>query len=125
MTVDFDYAVRFAAEWCDAWNSHDLDRILAHYAEDVIFSSPFIVHLTGDPSGRVHGREALRAYWAEGLRRLPDLRFEVLDVKVSVHSLVINYRNQTGDEVSEVLTLQDGLVVAGFGAYHGTALFRI
>ena len=29
----------FAIEWEAVWNSHNLDRILAHYAEDVIFRS--------------------------------------------------------------------------------------
>jgi len=29
-----------AAEWKEACNSHDLDRILALYREDVIFKSP-------------------------------------------------------------------------------------
>ena len=32
----------FAKEWIDAWNSHDLDRILAHYAEDIEISTPMI-----------------------------------------------------------------------------------
>jgi hypothetical protein len=31
--------------------------------------------------------------------------------------MVINYRNQGGAEVSEVLVLVDGLVVEGHGAY--------
>ncbi len=30
----------FAQEWLNAWNSHDLEAIMAHYAEDVIFYSP-------------------------------------------------------------------------------------
>lgn len=25
----------FAHEWIAAWNAHDLERILAHYADDV------------------------------------------------------------------------------------------
>jgi ketosteroid isomerase-like protein len=26
----------FAQDWIEAWNYHDLDRILSHYDEDVI-----------------------------------------------------------------------------------------
>ena len=29
-----DFVHRFAAEWIAAWNSHDLERILAHYTDD-------------------------------------------------------------------------------------------
>ena len=27
-------ANEFAAEWIEAWNAHDLDRILSHYTDD-------------------------------------------------------------------------------------------
>ncbi|MFD5037530.1 hypothetical protein ACFWNI_10565 [Streptomyces sp. NPDC058377] len=41
-------------------------------------------------------------------------------MRASVDSLVIDYRNQIGGRVSEVLTFREGLVVAGFGAYGET-----
>ena len=40
-----------AAEWKEAWNSHDLDRILTLYSEDVIFKSPRIRTVSGEESG--------------------------------------------------------------------------
>ncbi|MFE7354455.1 nuclear transport factor 2 family protein [Streptomyces sp. NPDC057543] len=118
--MDLEFARAFAAQWEDDWNSHDLDRVLAHYHEDVTFSSPVMARFTGDPSGTVHGREALRRYWAAALERIPELKSEVVDVRASVHALVIDYRNQIGGRVSEVLTFRDGLVVSGFGAYGET-----
>ena len=41
----------FAQEWIAAWNSHDLDRILSHYAEDVEVTSPLVEMIMGP--GRV------------------------------------------------------------------------
>jgi hypothetical protein len=46
MTIDDARA--FAAEWIAAWNSHDLDRILSHYAGDIVFLSPFAQQLVGN-----------------------------------------------------------------------------
>jgi ketosteroid isomerase-like protein len=70
----------FVAEWMDAWNSHDLDRILAHYADGVEYFSPFIAQLAepGGPGadGRLEGKEAVRAYFAAALSRNPDLHFD-------------------------------------------------
>jgi len=34
-------------EWIDAWNSHDLNRIMAHYCDDVELVSPIVIKLTG------------------------------------------------------------------------------
>jgi ketosteroid isomerase-like protein len=115
--VDLEFSQRFAREWAADWNTHDLERILAHYTDDIVFASPRIVSLLGDPSGQVQGKEALRAYWAEGLRCLPDLHFTVEDVRASVDTVVINYRNERGQAVAEVLTFRGDLVCRGFGAY--------
>jgi ketosteroid isomerase-like protein len=56
------FAEAFAANWIDAWNRHDIDAILSHYSEDVIFLSPVAAQRVGH--GRVIGREALRSYWS-------------------------------------------------------------
>ncbi|WP_370468565.1 nuclear transport factor 2 family protein [Streptacidiphilus sp. P02-A3a] len=69
------------------------------------------------PERPAPGTAALRAYFAAGLRQLPDLHFTVEDVRVSVDAIVIGYRNERGQAVSEVLTFRDGLVCQGFGAY--------
>ena len=115
--MDLAAAEEYAAVWADDWNSHDLERVLAHYTEDVVWSSPGIARFTNDPSGRLRGREALRDYFTTALRQLPDLRFTVDHVRVSVDSIVIGYHNERGQAVSEVLTFRDGLICQGFGAY--------
>jgi hypothetical protein len=52
-----------------------------------------------------------------GFRQIPDLHFVIEGVYLGVRTLVINYRNQVGNRVCEVLTLDDGLVVEGHGTY--------
>jgi SnoaL-like domain len=73
--MDDTTAGRVARNWIAAWNSHDLDRILGHYTDDVVFTSPRITEFLGDPRGRVEGRDALRHYWATALAQLADLAF--------------------------------------------------
>lgn len=107
----------FAAEWCAAWNAHDLDRVLAHFHEDVTFTSPVAASLLPETGGVLRGKTALRAYWEEGLRRIPDLRFEIEAVFAGVDALVIRYRNQKGIGVAEVLVFEAGLVRRGHGTY--------
>ena len=73
-TLTQEFADAFAAAWFEAWNSHDLDRILEHYAQDVVFSSPFAIEFTGG-KGTVDGKAALRKYWSKALANFPDLKF--------------------------------------------------
>ncbi len=86
-------AESFAQEWLEAWNSHDLEAILAHYAEDVELTSPFVVQVLGDPSGTIKGKEHLRMYISMGLSMFPDLHFHLIQVFTGVSSLVLHYRS--------------------------------
>jgi ketosteroid isomerase-like protein len=110
--------IQFSTAWQAAWNAHDLDAVLAHFHDDVVFTSPVAAQLLPDSGGVVRGKEQLRAYWAEGLRVFPHLRFSVVDVFAGVTALVIQYRNQRGNVVDEVLVFgEDGLVIEGHGTY--------
>jgi hypothetical protein len=114
--MDHAEAQAFAQRWVEDWNAHDVDALLAHFTDDVVFTSPAAARLLGG-DGVVRGKEALRKYWAEGVRLIPDLRFEVLALYVGISTLVINYRNQAGGLVSEVLTFDGALVREGHGTY--------
>jgi ketosteroid isomerase-like protein len=107
----------FVDKWIVDWNGHDLDNLLEHFAEDVVFTSPVAAQLLSSSGGVVRGKAALRDYWAEGLRRVPDLHFEVLAIYIGVDTLVINYRNQRDSLVNEVLVFDGALVVEGHATY--------
>jgi SnoaL-like domain len=90
------FAERFAREWVAAWNSHDLERILAHYDDDFEMSSPIITTLVGEPSGSLRGKTAVGAYWAKALQSIPNLRFELLTALAGVNSVTVYYRGHRG-----------------------------
>ncbi|HVJ93683.1 MAG TPA: nuclear transport factor 2 family protein [Labilithrix sp.] len=96
MVVEAETARAFATAWIAAWNAHDLDRILEHYADNVEFASPYIVRIAGEPSGKLTGKPALRAYWAKGLAMLPDLHFTLTDTLVGVDTVTLVYRGHRG-----------------------------
>jgi hypothetical protein len=53
--VDRAFAERFAADWIDAWNAHDLGRVLLHYVDDFEMSSPLIIQIADEPTGTLRG----------------------------------------------------------------------
>ena len=105
--ISIKQAQQFAREWVDAWNSHDLDRILSHYADDFQMTSPFIVTMMNEPTGTIKGKEKVRAYWAQALERLPDLHFDLIEVLASVDSITIYYHAVLGKRAAEVLFFDD------------------
>jgi ketosteroid isomerase-like protein len=70
-----DEARGFAADWADAWNRRDIERVLAWFYEDVEFTSPTALAVMGIPT--VRGKGALRDYWTKALARLTSLRFTI------------------------------------------------
>lgn len=93
----------FANEWIAAWNGHDLEKILAHYADEIEFSSPFVIRLFNEPSGTIRGKERLRDYFAKGLAAYPDLKFELFHVLTSIQSVVLYYRSVKNLLAAEVM----------------------
>lgn len=109
--------IEFAREWEAAWNRHDLEAILKHFHEEVVFTSPVAKQIGFAPDGVVNGKAALRRYWTTGLALQPDIRFEVTAVYKGVDTLVIGFKNQKGMDRAEVLTFKDGLVTQGHGMF--------
>lgn len=78
--------------WKEGWNRGDVDTIMVPFAPDVVFSSPGISMLTGEPARTtIEGYDALRAYIASALRRTPGIRYELHDTYVGTDSIVLVY----------------------------------
>ena len=96
-----------AQEWLDAWNAHDPDRVVMHFADDVVVRSPVAERLRPGSNGVLRGKEAVLSYYRDGLAAVPDLRFTLVDVCVGVDDVTIVYRNQRDVLVTETLTFGD------------------
>ncbi len=118
--MDEQEARQFASEWVRAWNAHDLEQILAHYAQDVQFTSPFIVKLLGEPSGTIIGKDDLRVYFEKGLDTYPELRFELIDVLVGVDSVTLYYRSVKSMLAAEVMLFDESGKVTRVTAHYST-----
>ena len=120
--MDDERAQRWAEQWIDEWNRHDVDAVLAHFADDVEFSSPLVVQVMGHADGIVRGKDELRTYWTTALAARPDLRFELVDVQLGAGCLAVRYRNQAGQLATEIEVFDadgpDGEIVT-----HGWSLY--
>ena len=100
-------AQEFATEWIEAWTSHDLDRVLTHYADADEFFSPFGRQVFGNPNGEVCGKDELRKYFAKVLNAYPNLRFDLYTVFSGVKSLALCYCSVNNLLAAEVMLFDD------------------
>ena len=91
--LDDSVVARLARHWEEGWNGADLEVIMAPVADEVVFSSPFIPRLTGDPGqATIEGREALRSYLAASLERASDVRYTLDQALAGPQTVVLVYR---------------------------------
>jgi ketosteroid isomerase-like protein len=117
--VNREQAERLAEEWYAGWNAHNLERILSHYRDDVVFVSPFVADIAGRADGRLEGKEALRDYFGAALSRFPDLAFEPIALLVGVDSLVLHYRSVEDRLAAELMIVGDDGLVRESVAHYG------
>ena len=108
----------FAQEWIEAWNSHDLDVILSHYSEDFEITSPMIRVAIGIETGTLKGKAKVREYWAAALEKMPDLKFELVNVAESIDSIALYYKSVMGKMAIEIMFFdRDGKVNRAIAHY--------
>lgn len=108
--LDKAFVEVFAAEWVAAWNSHNLEAILSHYTNDFEMTSPVIIQVMGEPSGKLKGKENVGAYWAKALERLPDLHFDLITILWGVDTITLYYTGHRGFS-AEVFFLDENRMV--------------
>jgi len=111
-------AMALASAWIESWNRHDLDGIMAHYAEDVVFEANTVVRRWGRPDGRLSGAVELREHFRRGLELVPSLRFELEDVFTAPSGYAALYRRDNGNRVLDVVELNDESKAARVKAFY-------
>ena len=70
--MDHDQAMAMLEEITAAFDAHDLDGIMAHFADDAVFEAPRGPHPWGQ---RVEGHAAVRQAFAGRFSGIPDIRY--------------------------------------------------
>lgn len=97
----------FAHQWITDWNKHDVERIVAHYSDAVVFHSPLIPLLGFNENAVIDNKTDLRNYFQKGLVAYPDLYFKLHNVFVGVNTVVIYYTSVNERLASELMLLNN------------------
>jgi uncharacterized protein (TIGR02246 family) len=115
-------AEAYAKQWIEAWNRRDLDAVLSHFADDVVFVSPKAQAFVG--CSELHGKAELRAYWESALARITELQFTLDQVVVDDSRIAIVYHaglNGVTAHAIELLTFNEqGKTIRGEAFYGAT-----
>lgn len=108
----------FVHHWVQAFNDHDLDRIMTHYADELEFYSPLIPLLQFNSEGRISTKAELRRYFQIGLNTYPDLHFILHNYFTGINSVVIYYTSVNNRLAAETFQFNElGKVIKVYCQY--------
>jgi ketosteroid isomerase-like protein len=111
-----------ALKWFEAFNAHDLEKLLSLYDDNAEHYSPKLKVRRPETNGLVKGKAALRDWWKDSFDRLPRLRYEIKKLTADEEQVFMEYiRHVEGEEdlrVGEVLEIKNGKIVFS-RVYHG------
>lgn len=118
MKVTKQFAKNFADKWIHAWNNRNVEIIMSHYTNNIVFSSPLILKAQINDKGTIQGKSELRKYFERALEKNTDLNFELKHIMVGIKSITLIYIRNKTMLASEVMILNDeGKVVEGLSHY--------
>lgn len=113
---------QIASTWFEAFNEHNLEKLLALYDEQAQHYSPKLKVRLPETKGLIKGKAALREWWQDAFDRLPSLQYEVIKLTADDEQVFMEYRRHVAGEedlsVGEVLQIENGLIVFS-RVYHG------
>lgn len=108
--------------WFEAFNAHNLDKLLSLYDDEAQHYSPKLKIRIPETEGLITGKEALRAWWKEAFDHLPTLHYKVTSLTSNADRVFMEYIRSVENEskllVAEVLEIKQGKIIAS-RVYHG------
>lgn len=104
--------------WERGWNELDIDVIMEPFAPDVVFRSPFVPRISGDPAvSAIVGYDAVKQYMADSFTRATQgLRYSLDSTYIAPDSLVLLYRVHRPDGTEKPGA--DTMVIGADGLVH-------
>ena len=107
--------------WFEAFNKHDIEMLLDLYHNEAEHYSPKLKIHQPETNGLIKGKNALRNWWTDAFKRLPNLHYEVIKLTSDEEQVFMEYIRKTPGEadlrVGEVLEITHGKIVAS-RVYH-------
>jgi ketosteroid isomerase-like protein len=127
LEISEKFAKEHVDRWVAAWNSRDLEAVLAMYSDDIEFSSPKIKAVFPEAKeARVRGKKELRRYWSAALGKYPNIHFSPVGLAMNGDECFFEYVGTYGNTARQLVVEKfefggDGLVVRSSAFYGAEA----
>ncbi len=104
-----------AFKWFDAFNEHNLEKLLTLYDDKAQHYSPKLKIKHPETNGFISGKEALRNWWHEAFENLPSLHYEVKSLTSNEYRVFMEYirkvDGRSDEMVAELLIVENNKII--------------
>ncbi len=90
-----------ATKWVEAWNRKDIEKVMEHYADEIVFYSPTVRERWGIAEGKLKGKTNLQNHFLKGFALAPKLQFKLIEILTGIDGILIVYERETGKIVAD------------------------
>lgn len=120
--MEYTKNLSIAHKWFEAFNNHNLDKLLSLYDDNAEHFSPKLKIKKPETNGLIKGKKNLFDWWQEAFEQLPTLYYKVTSLTANENRIFMEYTRTLQDEndtlVAEVLEIKDEKIVFS-RVYHG------
>src|SRR5437899_12461759 len=98
MKMKPEIAEQIALKWFEAFNEHDLEKLLSLYHDEAVHFSPKLKIRKPETNGLVKGKTALREWWQDAFDRLPTLHYKPTTLTANDQRVFMEYIRTVADE---------------------------
>ena len=93
MAISESFANQHVKEWIDAWNHHDIQKVLSLYSDTIEFTSPKIKIVFPDRNvSKINNKKELEEYWSKALKdNFPYLKFTPKEIITHDNKILLEY----------------------------------
>jgi ketosteroid isomerase-like protein len=110
-----------AQAWFEAFNNHNLEKLLSLYDDDATHFSPKLKVRQPETNGLIVGKNALRLWWQDAFERIPSLHYKATTLTANSDRVFMEYvrtvDNENDMQIAEVLEIKEGKIIAS-RVYH-------
>jgi hypothetical protein len=92
-----------AIQWVDDWNHRNIEQVMSHYSEEVLFYSPTVIRRWNQPKGILVGKSAVERHFRKAMEEVPDIHFEFKSLLFGAESIILIYERETGNLVADLV----------------------
>jgi hypothetical protein len=109
--IERAFAQQLAADWIDAWNADDAQRLFRHFSRDFQAWAPALALVTGERTLLLQGLSATIEAWAHARARIADVHFALRCTLVGENNVTVYYEGIKGRLAAETFYLDADLSV--------------